>query len=145
MAITLKEKRDWAKLLYISQNLSQIEIADKTGVSKQTICKWAKLDKWDEQKASLTITREQQLQRIYMQIAEINKVIAARDQKYPTPSEADSINKLASAIEKMEREIKLSDIISVSTRFLTWLRIIDLSKAKELSTLFDAFIKDSLK
>lgn len=145
MAVTLKEKREWAKLLYITQSLSQIEISDKTGVSKQTICKWVKTDKWDEQKVSLTVTREQQLQRIYMQIAEINRVIAEREQKYPSLSEANSINVLASAIDKMERDISLSDIISVSTRFLTWLRKADLSKAKELSILFDAFIKDALK
>ncbi|MBI9055511.1 MAG: helix-turn-helix domain-containing protein [Bacteroidales bacterium] len=144
MAVTLKEKRDWAKLLFIAQNLSQVEIAEKVGVSKTTINKWAKQDKWDEQKASLTITREQQLQRLYMQIAEINKVIAEREKKYPSPSESDTINKLAAAIDKMERDTSLADIISVSMRFLDWLRGFDIEKAKEMSILFDAFIKDSL-
>jgi uncharacterized protein YjcR len=144
MAIILKEKREWAKLLFIAQNMTQIEIAEKVSVSKTTINKWAKLDKWDEQKASLTVTREQQLQRLYMQIAEINKVIAEREQKYPSPSESDTINKLAAAIEKMERDISLADIISVSMRFLNWLRVSDIQQAKKMSTLFDAFIKDSL-
>jgi transposase len=145
MAVSLKEKRDWAKLLFIAQNLSQIEISEKVGVSKTTICKWAKLDKWDEQKASLTVTREQQLQRLYMQIAEINRVIAERDKKYPSPAESDTINKLASAIDKMERESSLSDVISVSQKFLNWLRAIDFEKTKELSSLFDAFVKDLIK
>lgn len=145
MAVTLKEKRDWAKLLFIAQNLSQIEIAEKVGVSKTTINKWAKQDKWDEQKASLTVTREQQLQRLYMQVAEINRVIADRENKFPSPAEADTINKLASAIDKMERESSLADVISVSQKFLNWLRAIDFDKAKELSNLFDAFIKDLIK
>ena len=145
MGTTLKEKREWAKLLFIAQNLSQIEISEKVGVSKTTICKWAKEDKWDEQKSSLTITREQQLQRLYMQIAEINRVIADRDQKYPTPAESDTINKLATAIRKMERESSLADVISVSQKFLNWVRTVDFEKAKELSALFDMFIKDILK
>lgn len=145
MAVKLKEKRDWAKLLFIAQNLSQIEIAEKVGVSKTTINKWHKEDKWDEQKASLTVTREQQLQRLYMQISEINRVISEREQKYPTPAEGDIINKLATAIDKMERESSLADVISVSQKFLNWLRAIDFDKAKELSSLFDAFIKDLIK
>jgi len=146
MAVKLKEKRDWARLLFIAENKTQVEIAEQTGVSKTTINKWAKEDKWEEQKASLTVTREQQLQRVYMQIAEINKAIAEREEKrYPTPAEADTINKLAAAIEKMERETSLSDIISVSMKFLNWVRNIDLDRAKELSNLFDAFIKDTLK
>lgn len=141
----IKEKEEWAKLLFTLENLSQIEIAEKVGVSKVTINKWVKKGKWEEQKASLTVTREQQLQRLYLQIAEINKTISERDQKYASPSEADSINKLASAIDKMERESSLADIISVSVRFLNWMRPLDLAKAKELSGLFDAFIKDNLK
>lgn len=139
------QKEDWAQLLFCVQNLTQVEIASKVGVSKVTVNKWVKKGKWEEHRASLTVTREQQLQRLYIQIAEINKTISSRDQKYPTPGEADSINKLASAIEKMERESSLSDIISVSQRFLNWLRPLDITKAKELSGLFDAFIKDNLK
>lgn len=145
MSLKNKEKREWAWLLYAAENLPQNAIADKIGVSKVSVNKWAKLDKWEERKASFTVTREQQLQRLYVQIAEINKVISERDQKYPTPGEADSINKLASAIDKMERESSLSDIISVSQKFLNWLRPLDLNKAKELSGLFDAFIKDNLR
>ncbi|HNX65624.1 MAG TPA: DDE transposase family protein [Bacteroidales bacterium] len=145
MSVSNKEKREWAKLLFIAENLPQNVIADKIGVSKVSVNKWAKQDKWEEQKASFTVTREQQLQRLYMQIANLNKAISERDQKYPTPSEADSINKMASAIDKMERESSLADIISVSQRFLNWLRLLDLEKAKEFSGYLDAFIKDNLK
>jgi len=139
------QKLEWAKLLFTAQNLSQVEIAEKTGVSKVTINKWVKKYKWEEEKVSLTVTREQQLQRLYLQIAAINEAISERDQKWPTSKEADTINKIASAIDKMERESSLADIISVSKRFLNWLRPLDLDKAKALSSLFDAFIKDNLK
>lgn len=139
------EKREWAKLLFIHQSITQQEIADKVGVSKVTINTWAKKDKWDELKASLTITRDEQLKRLYMQVAEINKVIAERERKYPSTQEADILSKLANAIDKMERESSLSDVIAVSVKVLNYVRTYDLDKAKELSDLFDSYIKDSQK
>ncbi len=141
----LSEKKEWAKLLYIAENLTQQEIAEKVGVSRNTISRWMKDDKWEELKASYTVTREQQLQRLYMQIAAINEVIAGREQKYPTTQEADMISKLAVAIDRLERETSLSDIISVCVKLLSWLRKSDLQKAKEISDIFDAFIKDNIK
>ena len=139
-----KDKQEWAQLLYIAENLTQAEIAEKVGVSRNTVNTWCKKFKWEELKAGYTITREQQLQRLYIQIAAINKAIADREQKYPSSSEADAINKLAAAIDKLERESSLSDIISVTTKFLNWLRPVDLTKAKEISGWFDAFIKDTM-
>jgi predicted transcriptional regulator len=144
MGLKNSDKIEWADMLFMN-GMAQNVIADKVGVSKVSVNKWVKKYKWEEKRASFTVTREQQLQRLYIQIAEINKVIYERDQKYPTPAEADSINKLACAIDKMERETSLADIISVSQKFLNWIRPIDLVKAKELSGLFDAFIKDNLK
>lgn len=140
----LRDKQEWAQLLFIAENLTQSEIAEKVGVSRNTVNTWCKKYQWEELKAGFTITREQQLQRLYMQIAAINEAIAAREQKYPSSSEADAINKLASAIDKLERESSLADIISVTTKFLNWLRPVDLLKAKEISGWFDAFIKDTM-
>ena len=33
-------------MLYLKDNLTQQEIAEKVGVSRQTIARWAKEDKW---------------------------------------------------------------------------------------------------
>ena len=49
------------------------------------------------------------------------------------------------AIEKMEKETGIADIISVSKGILDWIRKTDTEKAKELSFYFDAYIKDRLK
>jgi DNA-directed RNA polymerase specialized sigma subunit len=145
--ITNKQKKDWAKLLYIKENLTQAEIAERVGISKVSINKWVKEGKWELEKASLTVTRQEQLSRLYQQIAEINNAIAARKEgeRYANSKEADAINKIAAAIEKMERDTGLSDIISVSVEFLNWLRKYDLSKAQELSAYFDMYIKDRMK
>lgn len=139
-----REKRQWAQLLYLRENLTLQEIATKVGVNRITVGRWAKEDKWDELKANYTITREQQLQRLYQQIAEINRVISQRENKHPTTQEADIISKLATAIDKLERESSLADIISVSMRFLSWLRPQNPEKATELAEYFDAYIKHTI-
>ena len=93
-------------MLYLKEHLTQAEVAERVGVSKQTLCKWVKTEKWEELKASVSLTREEQLANLYRQVAEINKAIARRDEgeRFATSKEADTINKLAAAIEKMEKE-----------------------------------------
>lgn len=145
--LSIKQKKEWAKMLYLKEHLMQSEVAERVGVSKQTLCKWVKVEKWEELKTSVSLTREEQLGNLYRQVAEINRAIAERKdgERFATSKEADTINKLASAIEKMEKETGISDIISVSKGFLDWLRRTDIEKAKELSLYFDSYIKDRLK
>lgn len=139
-------KRDLAKLLFVHETLSQKEVASRIGVSEQTVCRWAREDNWDQYRVSLTITKETQLHNLYLQLAAINDGIATRDgKKYASPSEADTITKLASAIDKMESDVGIADIVSVGKKFLTWLRRSDLKQAQVITPLFDAFIKENLR
>jgi Putative transcription regulator (DUF1323). len=144
--LTIKQKREWAEMLFLKEHLTQGEIAEKVGTSRQSINKWARDGKWDERRAALSLTRESQIEQLYQQVAEINNTIRKRPEgeRYASPSESDSLNKLASAIKKMEVDAGISDLISAGTRFINWLRPVDLEKAKELTRLWDAFIRDSL-
>lgn len=142
----MQDKRDHAKLLFIHEQLSQKEIAARVEVSEVSISKWAREDNWEQHRVSITITKEEQLKNLYRQLAEMNKTIAERDgNKYPNASEADAISKLAGAIEKMESDTGIADIISVFKKFLTWLRKADLKKAQELTPLLDTFVKENLR
>lgn len=144
--LTNTQKKEIAQILYLKEQLKQKEIAEKVGISEQTICKWAKTGKWEELKIGITMTREQQIGNLHRQVAEINNAILTRPEgeRYANSKEADSLNKLASTIKKMESELGISDIISVGMRFIDWLRATDLVRAKEVTLLYDAFIKDQL-
>lgn len=144
--LTIAQKKEWAGMLYLKENLTQQEIADKTGVSRVTVGKWVKAEKWEERKTGITLTREEQIANLHRQVAEINKVIGEREpgKRYATPAEADTLGKLASAIKKMESDVGIADIISVGMRFINWLRPVDIAKAKEFTALWDNFIKDNL-
>ena len=144
--LTIKQKKEWAAMLYLKENLTQAEIAEKVGVSKVTMNKWVKGEKWEERKAGITLTREEQIKNLYRQVAEINDLIANREKgkRFATSTEADTLSKLSGAIKKMETETGIADIISVGTRFVEFLRPIDLEKAKEITRLFDIFIRQNL-
>ena len=110
--LTNAQKKEWAKTLYLKENLTQQEIADRVGVSRVSVSNWVRAGKWEEQKVGLTLTRQEQVANLYRQVAEINKAIA--------------------------------DIISVLTGLIDWVRAADLEKAKEITRLADAYIKDKL-
>ena len=144
--LTNAQKKEWAKTLYLRENLTQQEIADRVGVSRVTVSNWVRSGKWEEQKAGLTLTRQEQVANLYRQVAEINRAISARaeGERYPNSKEADILGKLSASIRNMEQETGIADIISVLTGFIEWLRPLDLDKAKELTRLADAYIKDKL-
>ena len=144
--LTNAQKKEWAKTLYMRENLSQQEIAERVGVSRVTVSNWVRAGKWEEQKAGLTLTRQEQVANLYRQVAEINRAISARaeGERFPNSKEADILGKLSAAIRNMEQETGIADIISVLTGFIEWLRPFDLEKAKELTRLADAYIKDKL-
>jgi len=146
MALTSSQKKDWAKMLFLKENLTQKEIADRVGVSRVTMSKWCRDGKWEEQKAGITLTREEQISNLYRQVAEINRQILAKPEgeRFASAAEADILAKLSAAIRKMESETGIADVISVITKFINYLRPLDLDKAKETAQLADGFIKSIL-
>ena len=141
------QKKEWAKLLYVRENLTQKEIAEKVGSSAVTVNKWVKEGGWDKLRQSMLITRETQLNRLYMQLDELNAAIMGREEgkRFPDYKEADAINKLTNAIKAMESDASIADIVEVGKRLLNWLRPISSDKAIDVARIFDDFIKDVLK
>ena len=139
-------KKKNAKALFITGQYQQKEIAELVGVNPKTITRWVNAEKWDVELASLTITKEKQLARYYAQINEINEEISQRDkgQRYANSKEADTLLKLSTAAQKLETETGVRDIVDVSIGLLEWIRGFDVEKAKELSELFDGYIKTKL-
>lgn len=145
--LTNKQKKDWAQQLFTRDNYTQKEIAARVGISAVTMSKWAKEGKWEDLKVSVTLTKEEQLKNMYRQIQELNSTILEREKgtRFATPSEADTIGKLASAIEKMETELGLKDIVEAFRLLLTWVRTFDIDEAQRMTPLLDSFIKHRMK
>ncbi|MBQ9570406.1 MAG: DDE transposase family protein [Prevotella sp.] len=144
--LTNQQKKDWAKTLYLRESLTQQEIADRVGVSRVSVSNWIRTGKWEEQRTALTLTREEQVRSLYRQVAAINRSIEDRPEgeRFATTTEADIIGKLSKSIKQMETEVGIADVVSVLTRFIEFLRPVDIEKAKDVTRLADAFIKTLL-
>jgi len=141
-------KKQWAKHLYIYDNLTQKEIAAKVGITEKTLSKWVNDPKenWEMLKSSLTITKAQELKRLYIQLAEINNFIAGKEpgKRYANTLEADIISKLSAAIKNLETETSVSDTIDACIDINKWLKSVDFAKAQEFVHIQDEFIKHKL-
>lgn len=143
----LQQLRDYAKLLYTKERISQKEIAARVGVSEVTISKWAKADNWEGLKINLSVTREERMMSTMMQLTELDNSIATQDVgfRFPNSKLADVRRKLVADLAALEIDCGIKDIVDVSVKFLEWLRKTDLARAQEVSDYFDAFIKEQLR
>lgn len=142
-----EQKKALARDLYLLGSYTYEEIAMKVGTQRQTISRWAKAGGWEDLKAGMSVTREEVLKRLHLQLKSINDNILEREPKerYATAKEADAMAKLSATIKNLEKDVGISDIISVGMRFGEWLRRVDLDKAKEYVQYWDLFLKEQIK
>lgn len=145
----LEQKKEHARLLFTRERLTQKETAERTGVSEKTIGKWVEQYKWKNERAALTITKENQLTMMYAALNQLNEHIASREEekgkRFATTAEADTIMKYAAAIKKLENDCGVSEIIAVFMGFSTWLRFSDPALSKKMVEVFDSYVKTKLK
>lgn len=145
----LEQKKEHARLLFTREKLTQKETAARAGVSEKTLGKWVEKYKWKNERAALTITKENQLVMMYAALNQLNEHIANREtdqgKRFATSAESDTIMKYAAAIKKLENDCGLSEIIAVLTEFSTWIRTSNVKMAQEIVELMDSFIKTKLK
>lgn len=143
-----KQKKDYAKTLFLNDlNITQKEIAERAGVSEKTVSNWVNRESWEKLRTNLLTTRDMQLSALYGQLRALNETIAGRelDKRYASSKEADVLIKLTSAIRNLEQDMSIADIVNVAKRFLGFVKKVDMNQAKEISALFDAFIKDNIR
>jgi hypothetical protein len=137
------QKQELAKELYLKTDSTQKAICALVGCSTRSLTKWIKEGKWESLKISFTISKEQELRRIYIQIREINNGIADREEgkRFATTKEADILSKLAATAKNLESDTSVSEVIDVFISFSKFLQKQDFNKAKEVMELQDAYIK----
>lgn len=98
--------------MYYMQGEHQKDIAEKVGVSRNTISAWVKSEQWDSLRAARTITRKELVTKMLQQIDE------KLESKEWTPAE---ISKVASAVEKLDKQANIVTIIEVFSAYNNWL------------------------
>ncbi len=105
------QKKELAHIYYMQGNTQQ-EIADKVGVSRNTVSTWVKEEKWGELKAATTITRKELVAKM---LSKINERLDSGDWT------SDEMVKATAAIEKLDKQTSVITIIEVFSAFDNWL------------------------
>lgn len=115
-----QDKKSTAKALYLS-GMSMEEIADKVGVTRPTISRWAAADEWKKARAARNITRPELVNKLLLAID--NLIEQVNESKDPTllGSLGDKLSKLSSVIQKLDKKTSVVDTIDVFMAFSKWL------------------------
>ena len=107
----LDKERELARLYYF-QGDSQKAIAERLGVSAQTVNRWVKDGGWDNLRAAKTISRKELVQKM------LQKINDRLDEADWSP---DELAKAAAAIEKLDKKTNVVTIMEVCAAFGNWL------------------------
>jgi hypothetical protein len=117
----LEKKKELARALYMAGN-QQDDIADKVGVSKVTISKWVNADAWKEARAARSITRPELVNKILLTIDRTIESVSHSDDPALLAGLGDKLSKLASVIQKLDKQANVVDAVEVFMAFNTWLK-----------------------
>lgn len=120
------QKYEYAYLLYM-QRVPQKEIAERVGVSQQTLTKWKDDGGWELKRVAKTVSRDQIVNKTLMRI---NELLDSEE-----GFNGDEFAKLSSQLEKIKGGYTMDDVADILTRFGDW--VIERSATdKEITTGF---------
>lgn len=146
MGLKKTEAKEYAKMLFLdtSQKMMGKEIAERVGVSANTISKWIKDGGWEKMRKSLMVTRQKMISDLYDQLEWLNNDIKTRDIKVADSKEANTIAVITTSIKRLETETSIAEIYEVATAFLDFIKPQDFELYKKLVPMFDVFINSKL-
>lgn len=106
------QKYEYAYLLYM-QRVPQKEIAERVGVSQQTLTKWKDEGGWELKRVAKTVSRDQIINKTLMKI---NELLDSEE-----GFNGDEFAKLTSQLEKIKGGYTMDDVADILTKFGDWL------------------------
>ncbi|WP_370789021.1 terminase [Leyella stercorea] len=117
----LEDKKDYARLLYM-QGEQQKTIAEKAGVSPQTVTKWVNTGNWSEQRAAQNITRPELVNKLLRTVDKMIEAVNTSEDPDAANGLGDKLAKFAATIEKLDKHTSIVDVIEVFMDFGKWLQ-----------------------
>lgn len=105
------QKYEYAYLLYM-QKVPQKEIAERVGVSQQTLVKWKDEGGWELKRVAKTVSRDNIINKVLLRINEMLDNGADFN--------ADEFSKAANQLSKLKQGCTVDDIADILTRFGDW-------------------------
>lgn len=142
-----EEQKEFARVLYMSGEQQNV-IAEKVGISNQTISKWVAEGGWDKRRAAQTISRPEMVNKI---LQSIDKLIENSLEDPAAEINGNQLAKLAAALEKLDKKANVVDAIEIFIGFGGWLNkrsgidpAVNAKLIKEINRLQDLYVSDWL-
>lgn len=116
-----EDKKEFARVLFMTGD-SQNVIAEKTGMSAQTISKWVTEGGWAEQRAATNVTRPELVNKLLRTIDKMLDEVNKSDDPTTINGLADKLAKFSATIEKLDKHTSVVDVIEVFMAFSKWLQ-----------------------
>lgn len=118
MAKDLSKQRSVARHLYM-KGLNYQQIAELTGVTRQTVGRWAELDRWKEERAAREMSRESITSKTLGKLGEA--IDSAGTDEKSISRLTDSLLKAAKGIREISRNTNLVSQVDTFIEFENWL------------------------
>ena len=117
----IETKKSLGRSLYMS-GMDLGEIAEKVGVSRQSVSKWCSDGGWKEARAAKNISRPELVNKLLVAID--NLIAQVNDSGDPEAigTLADKLSKLSATIEKLDKKANVVDAIEVFMAFNRWIQ-----------------------
>lgn len=113
------DRKEFAEALFM-QGMPQNSIAEKVGVSANTVGKWVKDGCWGEKRTAQSLTRKEVVNNVLRSLNALALKLGEADLK-DVSGLADQIAKLSATISKLDKEASVVDFIECFMAFGRWL------------------------
>ena len=147
--ITDPDKRQLAYMLYQQGEMNKV-IAERIGVSVQTLSAWIEKDNWKEKRAAKTITRQELVNKALNQIGGLLDDMGGKDAEKMNGI-ADKLSKMVSSLMKLDKKNSVVDEMDTFMSFNQWLKRrlnidkeLSLDLYKSINHYQDAYVNERL-
>ena len=131
-----ENKRELAKMLYVGGS-EVAEIAERVGVSRQSVSAWINKNGWKELRAARSITRPELVNKLLVTINNLIEDVNTGDDPTSVSGLADKLVKLSSVIERLDKKANIVQTVDVFMAFPHWVEY----QAKSDQEVTVAFMK----
>lgn len=114
-----ENKRELAKMLYVGGG-EVAEIAERVGVSRQSVSAWINKNGWKELRAARSITRPELVNKLLVTINNLIEDVNTGDDPTSVSGLADKLVKLSSVIERLDKKANIVQTVDVFMAFSDW-------------------------
>jgi hypothetical protein len=144
MANKKDAEREIAWMKFLHEGKTRQQIAEELDVAVRTVNTWAAQGSWEEKREMMKNSDGNTAIEITGYIHALLKAVGSReeDKRFPTPSEADSLNKLLVARERLVKGIMLPQLYEASVKILNYVQTQDLKLAQALAPVINVMLKE---